>query len=109
MSPAAGWHSRAGLPAPELQHKVCAAADGRFLGEVDFWWRAARLVGEFDGKVKYGRLLRPGEDPGDAVYREKRREDALRDDGNRVTRWGWIDLDDFRSTANRLRHHLGLN
>src|SRR3712207_8138753 len=38
----------------------------------------------FRSKVKYGRLLKPGQDPGDAVFEEKRREDAMRgEDWNR--------------------------
>ena len=27
----------------------------------DFWWEERGLAGEFDGMVKYGRLLRPGQ------------------------------------------------
>lgn len=50
------------------------------------------MIGEFDGKVKYGRLLKPGETPGDTVFREKRREDALRELGYIVVRWIWDDL-----------------
>jgi hypothetical protein len=50
------------------------------------------VVGEFDGRVKYGRLLRPGQGPGDAVFEEKRREDAIRDEGWGVVRWTWGDL-----------------
>ena len=50
------------------------------------------MIGEFDGKVKYGRLLRPGQDPGDAVFDEKRREDAIRDEDWGVTRWTWSEL-----------------
>ncbi|MGY1671234.1 hypothetical protein [Geodermatophilus sp. SYSU D00710] len=42
--------------------------------------------------MKYGRLLRPGQDPGDAVFDEKRREDAIRDEGWGVVRWTWADL-----------------
>ncbi|MDT7681251.1 MAG: hypothetical protein QOG57_1561, partial [Pseudonocardiales bacterium] len=58
---------------------------------------------EFDGRIKYGRLLRPGQAPGDAVFEEKRREDALRDHGLRVVRWCWDDLDTFAAVADRLR------
>ena len=43
---------------------------------------SSATVGEFDGKVKYGRALRPGQIPGEAVFAEKRREDALRDLGS---------------------------
>ena len=90
---------RAGrLPPPVLQHDVPE------LGAVtDFYWEEFRTVGEFDGKVKYGRSLRPGEDPGEAVYREKRREDALRDLGLQVVRWTWDELCPFDAPAERLR------
>lgn len=65
-----------------------------------------RTVAEFDGKVKYGRLRRPGEDPGEAVFREKRREDAVRAADQAVVRWTWHDLDDFAPTAAHLRRTL---
>jgi hypothetical protein len=54
---------------------------------VDFLWRDQRLVGEFDGKVKYGRLLKPGQSVSDVVYDEKVREDRIRDEDLGVVRW----------------------
>jgi hypothetical protein len=81
----------AGLLMPDLQVEV-RRDDGRLVGRSDFGWREHRLLGEFDGQVKYGRLLRPGQEPGDAVFEEKRREDALRDEDWRVVRWTWPDL-----------------
>jgi hypothetical protein len=93
----------AGLPEPELQH-VVHIRDGRSC-RVDFWWSDG-VVGEFDGRVKYGRLLKPGQEPGDAVFAEKVREDALRAEGLRVVRWTWRDLTDFAPVAARLRHAL---
>jgi hypothetical protein len=92
----------AGLPSPVLQWEVYSAS-GMFIGRVDFAWPAFGTVAEFDGKVKYGRLLRPGQDPGEAVYEEKLREDALRDEDLRMVRWGWLDIDPFTETAARLR------
>jgi hypothetical protein len=77
----------AGLPPPVLQWEVYSAS-GMFIGRVDFAWPAFRTVAEFDGKVKYGRLLRAGQDPGEAVYQEKLREDALRGEDLRMVRWG---------------------
>lgn len=97
--------ARAGLPRPVLQWVVRSAAGG-FVGEVDFGWPWLRTIGEFDGRVKYGRLLRPGQDPGDAVFDEKIREDALRATGLDVVRWTWRDLRDFTTTATRLRTRL---
>lgn len=92
-----------GLPAPELQFRVYDDG-GRLLGITDFAWPESRLLGEFDGKVKYGRLLKPGQDPGDVVFAEKRREDLLRE----FTRWQmvrliWADLYRGTQTAARIR------
>ncbi len=89
---------RARLPRPVLQWEV--PGTGR---RTDFGWPALRTVGEFDGRIKYGRLLRPGQEPGDAVFAEKRREDAIRDAGFRVVRWVWEELDDFDDVVARLR------
>jgi hypothetical protein len=60
-------------------------------------------VGEFDGRIKYGRLLRPGQDAGDAVFAEKRREDAIRDEDWGVVRWVWSDLERPDRFAGRVR------
>lgn len=96
---------RAGLPVPELQWEV-HNADGELVGRTDFCWREHGLAGEFDGRIKYGRLLRPGETAGDAVYREKLREDAIRACGYHFERWRWQDLTDFRAVARRIRARL---
>jgi hypothetical protein len=96
---------RAGLPAPELQVEV-TAADGRALGRSDFGWHRGQLLGEFDGRLKYGRLLKPGETPGDAVFDEKAREDALRDGGSRVVRWTWAELAEPTIVVERIRRAI---
>ena len=57
---------------------------GVFVGRVDFHWPRIHLIGECDGRMKY-------DDP-KAGYAEKRREDALRELGYRVVRWGAGDL-----------------
>jgi hypothetical protein len=80
-----------GLAPSTLQHPV-RSAGGWLIGRADFAWEDVRVVGEFDGRVKYGRLLRPGQDPGDVVFEEKRREDAFRDADWEVVRWTWRDL-----------------
>lgn len=97
--------ARAGLPTPVPQWEV-HSADGRLVGRVDFGWPAQRAVGEFDGRIKYGRLLRPGQQPGDAVFVEKRREDELRAEDLAMVRWTWVDLDHFDPVAARLRRRL---
>jgi hypothetical protein len=76
----------AGIPAPELQYAIYDR--GHLLGVVDFAWPEHRLLGEFDGKVKYTRLLQEGEQPGDVAFREKQREDRLRD----VTGWKMVRI-----------------
>ncbi len=75
---------------------------GRRIGICDFGWEEHRVVGEFDGKVKYGRLLKPGQTPGDVVFAEKRREDAIRDEGWEVARWIWADLSVMAGIAQRI-------
>ncbi len=93
---------RLGMPKSDLQVEV-ANAGGKVIGRCDFGYPAVRIAGEFDGRVKYGRLLRPGEQPGDAVFAEKLREDALRDAGWIVIRWIWDELDRPQVIAVRLR------
>jgi len=93
----------AGLPAPLLQFPV---RYGRSTAYTDFGWERQRTVGEFDGKVKYGRPGEPGRAAGDAVYAEKLREDAIRAEGWEVVRWRWADLHDFATTAARIRERF---
>jgi hypothetical protein len=93
------------LPLPDLQVEV-RSESGVLVGRTDFGWREQRLLGEFDGRIKYGRLLRPGQTPGDAVFEEKRREDALRDQNYGVVRWVWQDLDQPGQWASMIRRRL---
>lgn len=96
------------LPAPVLQYQV-RDRSGRLLGVTDFAWPEHRLIGEFDGQVKYGRFLRAGEQPGDAVFREKRREDAICELlGWRMIRLVWADLSRPTETAARISRMLRL-
>lgn len=81
---------RFGIPKPELQFRVLI--DGLLVGISDFYWEECRHLGEFDGKVKYQRLLRPGETPSDAVVREKRREDLMRSSYRGMTRFTWAGV-----------------
>ena len=74
-------------------------------------WRASTWRGpssasilEFDGKVKYERLLREGERASDVVVREKQREDMIcRLTGWRCIRVVWADLYTREQTAARIR------
>jgi hypothetical protein len=75
-----------GLPKPELQVEI-RDERGRFLGRVDFLFRAQRTIVEFDGLIKYG-----GAGGRRALIAEKRREDSLRALGFQVVRPTWRDL-----------------
>lgn len=77
-----------GFPAPELQ-VVFTDRIGR-VGDVDFWWKAINLIGEFDGLVKYTRAeYTQGRPIEEIVIAEKIREDRLRALGPNVSRWLW--------------------
>lgn len=78
---------RLGFPAPRCQFPVVLG--GRVVATSDFGWEDPGLVGECDGRFKYGELLEPGERPEDAVMREKRREERIRAAGYWIVRWGW--------------------
>jgi len=72
----AGHFHRAGLPAP-IHQAVVRTPIGVFYP--DCLWPEQRVIGECDGAVKYT-------DP-DAYVNEKRREQALRDQGYLIVRW----------------------
>ncbi len=85
-----------GLPEPEQQVEI-RDSQGRLVGRVDFLFRAAAVIVEFDGAVKYA-----GAEGREALVREKRREDALRAMGYRVVRLVWADLADPARVARLL-------
>ncbi|MGC4961865.1 hypothetical protein [Gordonia sp. DT101] len=76
------------IPTPIAQHELFTTS-GIFVARVDLYWDEERMVGEVDGRGKYTADLDPGEHPGDRVWDEKRREDAIRDLDETVVRWGW--------------------
>lgn len=67
----------AGIPVPDLQFNL--ESGGRFVARADFAWEEYRVLGEYDGRDKYG------SDPGAVLTREKVREDRIRELG-----WGMI-------------------
>ena len=89
-----------GLPGPEPQLKIYE--NGQVIAYCDLGWPELGTVGEFDGMIKYGRLVQPGEKPGNVVYREKLREDRIRDLGWQVVRWMWAELFGFQVVRDRL-------
>lgn len=99
---------RGGLPMPELQWTV-VGEDGTTV-RLDFAWPALGVFAEFDGRVKYGRLLKPGQGVGEVVDAEKRREEMVcRVTGWRCLRIMWEDICDPDRLAWRVRslaaHH----
>ncbi|CUR57093.1 conserved hypothetical protein [metagenome] len=94
------------LPAPELQFEVYDDL-GRLAGTCDWGWPDHGLLGEFDGAIKYGRLVEPGVTPGDVVFAEKQREDLLREiTGWPMVRLVWADLGRPQLTAKRIERFL---
>jgi hypothetical protein len=90
---------RQGLPMPECNYPIVDAA-GRVVAYVDFAWPALGVFLEFDGKVKYEKLLKPGQRASDVVIAEKRREELIcRLTGWRCVRIIWADLGRPERTA----------
>ncbi|MGZ5399088.1 MAG: hypothetical protein ACXWDL_01730 [Nocardioides sp.] len=93
------------IPAPQPQFEVWV--DGVLIGTCDWGWPGHGLLGEFDGAIKYGRLLEPGMHPGDVVHAEKQRENALREATDmRMVRLIWSDYARPRLTAQRVERLL---
>ena len=87
------------IPRPDLQ--VEYRDDEGIIGYGDFAWPG--VVGEFDGKIKYG--VPEGASPSqttEVLWREKKREDRLRARGERVVRWTWADALHPQRLATRL-------
>ena len=74
----------------------------RALGTAGFGWPEHGVVGEFDGGIRYGRVLRAGQVRAEAVVAEQRREDRMRAVLEGVVRWVWAELDAFADVAQRL-------
>ena len=81
----------AGFEAPVLQQEI-RDRDG-LVAYTDFYWKASRTVGEFDGVEKY---VKPehlnGQTASQTVVAEKKRENRIRATGRDVVRWDWADL-----------------
>lgn len=88
--------ARLGLPRPDLQRSILDA-DGSLIAVTDLFVDEWATAVEFDGKLKYGRELYERAsvdvDLGEVVWREKRREDRIRDRGIEVVRIVWSELD----------------
>jgi hypothetical protein len=81
-----------GIPRPKQQVEIETELGSYW---VDFYWPDAGVVGEADGRAKY----RSPED----LWREKRREDAIRARVNGFARWSWSDIWQPSRVPDRLR------
>ncbi|SHN81847.1 Transcriptional regulator, AbiEi antitoxin, Type IV TA system [Geodermatophilus obscurus] len=92
-----------GLPRPELQVELHGVRG--FVARVDAWYDDAAVALEFDGRVKY-LDPRPGNTSGDVLWREKRREDLIRELDVRVVRIAQEDVDAPRTLMARVARLL---
>ncbi|MBB3035822.1 type IV toxin-antitoxin system AbiEi family antitoxin domain-containing protein [Hoyosella altamirensis] len=79
------------LPPIEVQYPV-RDENGFLVARADFAVPSLRVLGEFDGRIKYGRALNPGQPPEEVLWREKQREDKARDLDWQFARWIWREL-----------------
>ncbi len=93
-----------GLAAPDRQHEV--RDDQGLAGRTDFWWPGPRVVGEYDGRVKYGRANPSGRAPEEVLWEEKKREDRIRATGLKVVRWTTSELANPSRLARLLAPHM---
>lgn len=85
-----------GLPVPETQIRI-STPRGVFWS--DLGWREAGVLCEYDGVMKYAANGAASE----AVIREKRRQDALEEEGWRVIRVDSADLRSPQALLDRIR------
>lgn len=97
---------RYSIPLPVPQY-VVTDLDGVVVARLDFAWPDLGRFVECDGRVKYEKLLRPGERAGDVVVREKERDKLVhRLTGMEGDRYVWADVEHPARTAARLRRFL---
>lgn len=94
------------LPVPVVQYEV-RDERGRLVARLDFAWPHLGVFLEFDGLIKYEKLLRPGERASDVVIRERDRErEVCRITGWRCIRITWADLARPQRLAAMIRSEL---
>ena len=76
--------ARLPFPQPQFQYDIYDL-HGRLAGRLDAYWDELGMFGEVDGRTKYA-------EP-NALWKEKIREDELRDLGLVGTRWGKAEVD----------------
>jgi hypothetical protein len=82
---------------------------GRLAGRVDLLLPEHGLMVEFDGQVKYGRLLKPGQSVEHVIRDERAREVLLEElTGLRMMRIVWVDLDNPIRSIGRVERAAAL-
>lgn len=80
----------------------------RRTARVDDLWPELGVVGESDGKGKYGKNVE-GAAPGEVIWREKRRHEWIEEIGFEVARWGTAEVaDDGAAMEARFRRAVAL-
>jgi hypothetical protein len=99
---------RGGVPAATPQYELRNEL-GDLLAQLDFAWPELGVWLEFDGRQKYVKSLREGENVVDVVLREKQRESMIVElTGWRCIRITWADLGRPEATVARILAMLGL-
>ena len=88
------------VPPPNLQPELIRL-DGLWLGRLDFYWDEYGVAGEVDGRLKYA------EADGDALWKEKLRQEQLEEAGVIVVRWGGVQIANMQRVAERLYAAFG--
>lgn len=96
---------QAGLPEPELQIRI-VGPDGSVIARADLGYPDLGVLIEFDGAIKYSKLLQPGQRAEDVVLAEKVREDRIRDLGYVVVRFVWSELGNASAVAAKINAAL---
>jgi hypothetical protein len=97
---------RFSVPMPE-PHWEIPNRHGVIVARVDFAWPKLKVFLEFDGKIKYQKLLKLGEDATDVVLRERKREQMIcRLTGWRCIRITWADLENPEATVAMIMREL---
>jgi hypothetical protein len=97
---------RHSIPMPEPQVEI-PDGFGQIVARVDFAWPQFKVFLEFDGKIKYQKLLKEGESVTDVVLREKKREEMIcRLTGWRCIRITWADLENPAATVAMIKREL---
>ncbi|MEE1620429.1 hypothetical protein ACQ3I4_07000 [Zafaria sp. Z1313] len=79
-----------GFETPVEQHEFTLSDGSK--ARTDFYWPRARLIGEFDGQVKYSEpSMMSGRSEAEVRREEKRREELLKRSGLHVFRWTWTE------------------